>query len=144
LTGSERGSNDEAARRAREDAEWQSIVENYGDQPEVAPPPAPEPEPVVFEVPPELGPRSWTATPEDDRYVPPPAPPVPRPHGLRAVAWFGLFGVPTIVLVCLVLNISLPSPLGLIALIWSVGGFCYLVATMKGPGDDDWDNGAVV
>jgi hypothetical protein len=25
-----------------------------------------------------------------------------------------------------------------------VGGFCYLVATMKGPGDDDWDNGAVV
>jgi hypothetical protein len=145
LTGSERGSNDEAARRAREDAEWRSIVENYGDRPEVvAPPPEPEPEPVVFEVPPELGPRSWEPTPEDDRYVPPPAPPVPRPHGLRAVAWFGLFGVPTIVLVCLVLGISLPSPLGLIALIWSVGGFCYLVATMKGPGDDSWDDGAVV
>ena len=148
MTGSERGSNDEAARRAREDAEWQSIVENYGDRPEVAPPPEPEPEPeperIIFEVPPELGPRSWEPRPEDDRYVPPPAPPVPRPHGLRAVAWFGLFGVPTVVLVFLVLGISLPSPLGLIALIWSVGGFCYLVATMKDPGDDGWDDGAVV
>jgi hypothetical protein len=145
---SDRGNRDEAARRAREDAEWQSIVENYGDQPEVEPPPAPEPapEPVIFEVPPELGPRSWTPTPEDDRYVPPPAPPVPRPHGLRAVAWFGLFGVPTIVLVCLVLGISLPSPTGLIALIWFVGGFGYLVATMNDPRDSDggWDDGAVV
>lgn len=147
MTGSERGSNDEAARRAREDAEWQSIVENYGDRPEVprTPEPEPQPEPVIFEVPPELGPRSWQAAPEDDRYVPPPAPPVPRPHGLRAVAWFGLFGVPTIVLVCLVLGISLPSPTGLIALVWFVGGFGYLVATMNGPKNDGgWDDGAVV
>jgi hypothetical protein len=137
---------EEAARRAREDAEWQSIIENYGDRPEVAPPEPPQqPEPVVFEVPPELGPRSWEPTAEDDRYVPPPAPPVPRPHGLRAIAWFGLFGVPTIVLVCLVLGISLPSPTGLLALVWFVGGFGYLVATMNGPKNDGgWDDGAVV
>lgn len=152
MTGDERRSNDEAARRAREDAEWQAIVDNYGDQPDVESFPDPEPpgppQPFI-EVPPELarelGPRSWEPAEEDDRYVPPPPPPVPRPHGLRAVAWFGLFGVPTIVLVCLVLGIALPSPLGLIALVWSVGGFCYLVATMKGPGDSDgWDDGAVV
>jgi hypothetical protein len=145
VTGNERGSNDEAARRAREDAEWQSIVDHYGDRPEVEPLPDPEPPRPVFELPPELGPRSWAPAEEDDRYVPPPPPPIPRPHGMRAVAWFGLFGVPTIVLVCLVFGISLPSPLGLFALIWSVGGFGYLVATMKGPGDsDDWDDGAVV
>ena len=145
MTGNDRDS-DEAARRAREDAEWRSIVDNYGDHPDVVAPevePPAEPGP-YFDLPAELGPRAWEPAPEDDRYVPPPAPPVPRPHGLRAVAWFGLFGVPTVVLVCLVLGISLPSPLGLIALIWSVGGFCYLVATMKDPGDDGWDDGAVV
>jgi hypothetical protein len=143
------GHDDEGARRAREDAEWQSIVENYGDRPAVSPP-EPEPEPVVdpalFEMPAGLGPRSWELEETDDRFVPPPAPPVPRPHGLRLAAWLGLFGVPTVVLVCIVLHVSLPSPLGFLALVWFVGGFGYLVATMNGPKDPDdgWDNGAVV
>ena len=144
-------SSDEVARREREDAEWRAIVDNYGDQPEFTPPeapkPDPEPEPTVdYELPAELGPRSWTPEPEDDRYVPPPPPPLPRPQGLRLVAWLGLFGVPTVVLVCIVLNISLPSPLGFLALVWFVGGFGYLVATMSGPKGPDggWDDGAVV
>jgi hypothetical protein len=143
------GHDDEGSRRAREDAEWQSIVENYGDHPEVTPP-APEPEPVVdpslFEMPAALGPRSWELEEEDERFVPPPPPPVPRPHGLRLAAWLGLFGVPTIVLVCIVLHVSLPSPLGFLALVWFVGGFGYLVATMNGPKDPDggWNDGAGV
>jgi len=146
-------SNDEVARREREDAEWRAIVKNYGDEPEFTPPPVPEPEPPrefelphEFELPAELGPRSWTPEPEDDRYVPPPPPPLPRPQGIRLVAWLGLFGVPTVVLVCIVLNVSLPSPLGFLALVWFVGGFGYLVATMNGPKDPDggWDDGAVV
>jgi len=141
------GHDDEGARRAREDAEWQSIVENYGDQPEAAPPAAdPEPvvDPAIFEMPAALGPRRLQD--EDDRFVPPPAPPVPRPHGLRLAAWLGLFGVPAVVLVCIVLHVSLPSPLGFLALIWFVGGFGYLVATMNGPKDPGggWDDGAVV
>jgi hypothetical protein len=145
--------DDEGARRAREDAEWQSIVEHYGDRPEVDPPlTEPDPEPVVdpalFEMPAALGPRSWESpeADEDERFVPPPAPPVPRPHGLRLAAWLGLFGVPAVVLVCIVLHVSLPSPLGFLALVWFVGGFGYLVATMNGPDDTDggWDNGAVV
>jgi hypothetical protein len=142
--------DDESARRAREDAMWQSIVDNYGDRPDVEaeqePEAAPE-EPIQFALPPELGPRSWEAPEEDDeRYVPPPPPPVPRPHGLRLAAWLGLFGVPTVVLVCIVLHVSLPSPLGFLALVWFVGGFGYLVATMNGPHDPDggWDDGAVV
>jgi hypothetical protein len=146
------GHDDEGARRAREDAEWQSIVENYGDVPEVsepAPETAPEPvvDPSIFEMPAELGPRAWEP-PDDaegDRYVPPPPPPVPRPRGLRLAAWLGLFGVPAIVLVCIVLHISLPSPLGFLALVWFVGGFGYLIATMNSPEDPGgWDNGAVV
>jgi hypothetical protein len=144
------GSSDEAARRAREDAEWQSIVQNYGDRPEFTPPtPAEDPEPdppVADELPAELGPRAWEPAPEDDRYVPPPPPPLPRPRGLRLAAWLGLFGVPAVVLLCIVLNVSLPSPLGFLALVWFVGGFGYLVATMNGPRDSDggWDDGAVV
>lgn len=147
------GNGDEAARRAREDAEWQSIIDHYGDQPDVPPldpplaAPRPEPEPLTaYEVPAELGARSWTPAEEDDRFVPPAPPPVPRPQGLRLVAWLGLFGVPTVVLVCIVLHISLPSPLGFLALLWFVGGFGYLVATMSGPKDPDggWDDGAVV
>jgi len=147
VTGDDVSRDDEAARRAREDAEWRSIVDNYGDRPEVRPEPEPEPEqPVQIGLPPELGPRSWEAPEEDDRYVPPPPPPVPRPHGLRLAAWLGLFGVPTVVLVCIVLHVSLPSPLGFLALVWFVGGFGYLVATMNGPKDPDggWDDGAVV
>ena len=149
------GNSDEVRRREREDAAWQSIVDNYGDQPEAPPPteggPVPEPElPThlfAFETPPELGPRSWEPAPEeDDRYVPPPPPPIPRPQGLRLAAWSGLFGVPAVVLVCIVLHVSLPSPLGFLALVWFVGGFGYLVATMNGPRDSDggWDDGAVV
>jgi hypothetical protein len=145
------GHDDEGARRAREDAEWQSIVENYGDRPDVVPP-EPDPEPVVdpslFEMPAALGPRSWEPADDDEdgRFVPPPAPPVPRPHGLRLAAWLGLFGVPAVVLLCIVLNVSLPSPLGFLALVWFVGGFGYLVATMSGPKDSGggWDDGAVV
>ena len=145
------GHDEEGSRRAREDAEWQSIVENYGDRPDVASQQSePEPEPVVdpslFEMPASLGPRSWELDDADDRFVPPPAPPVPRPHGMRLAAWLGLFGVPTIVLLCIVLHVSLPSPLGFLALVWFVGGFGYLVATMNGPKDSDggWDDGAVV
>jgi hypothetical protein len=146
--------DEEAARRAREDAAWQAIVDNYGDRPQVDVPPPAEPEPpappahlFAYEEPPELGPRSWTPAEDDsaDRYVPPPPPPVPRPQGMRAVAWLGLFGVPTVVLVCIVLHVSLPSPLGFLGLVWFVGGFGYLVATMRGPQDPDGgDNGAVV
>jgi hypothetical protein len=162
LTGNA-GNGDEADRRGREDAEWQSIVDNYGDHPEFTAPsdaaqpdsqaadanehPWPSLRPGPFqEEPPELAPPAWDADSDHDRYVPPPAPPVPRPHGLRLVAWLGLFGVPTIMLFFIVVKVSPPSPLGFLALVWFVGGFGYLVATMNGPDDPDdgWDNGAVV
>ena len=135
-------SREEEARRAREDADWQAFVDSYGERPEFPEPQAaPPPEPPPVELPPELA-----YADEEDGYVPPPPPPLPRPHGLRALAWFGLFGVPALVLLCIMVNISLPSVLSLLFLAWFVGGFGYLVATMNGPKDPDagWDDGAVL
>jgi len=139
-------SRDEDARRAREDADWQALVDSYGDRPEF--PEAGEPEaagPESFEVPIELLPAELSYD-DEDHYVPPPPPPLPQPRGVRGLAWFGLFGVPVLVLVCIMVGVSLPSLLSLLFLGWFVGGFAYLVATMSGPKDPDsgWDDGAVL
>jgi hypothetical protein len=137
-------------RKADEDAVWRDIVESYGDRP-TFPEPEPEPEPVapapeaavVFEIPREL---SVTAD-DEDHFVPPEPPPVPVPQGPRAIAWAGVFGMPLLMLVLVIVNWSPPSPTGLLMVVWFVGGFGYLVATMRGSGDDDpWsgDDGAVL
>jgi hypothetical protein len=127
-----------------EDALWRSIVANYGDRPEIA-----EPE---VEVPPSS--RDLPRGSEDDEvndrptsdsqghYVPPEPPPLPKPPPARLLAWTGLFGVPTFVLVALVARLVLPSWLGLVLMVWFVGGFVFLVASMRpGPGEDH-DDGA--
>ena len=84
------------------------------------------------------------AAPEDveERFVPPPPPPLPRPENKRLVAWAGVFGVPILLLVCLVTGISLPALLAYAMVGWFVGGFVYLVLLMpRGPRDPD-DDGA--
>ena len=139
---------DEESRRAQEDADWQALVDSYGDRPEFPDPAAtsvdPEPVPEEFLLPAELSDDGRYE--DEDRYVPPTPPPVPRPRGVRLVAWFGLFGVPALVLICIMVKVSLPSILSLLFLAWFVGGFGYLVATMNGPRDPDagWDDGAVL
>lgn len=138
---------DDGAPEARDDEAWQAIVENFGDRAELAGPETtgqesrPAPRPDVPEVPEELVP-AWDA---DEHYVPPPAPPVPAPEGFRLLAWIGLFGVPATALICIVLNISVPSFVDLLFVIAFVAGFGYLVATMdRGRDDDGWDDGAVL
>jgi hypothetical protein len=137
-------SREEESRRAQEDADWQAFVDSYGESPAF---PQAEPEPFVEPelldddlLPPEL------REDDDDHFVPPAPPPLPRPQGLRALAWFGLFGVPPLVLLLIVVKVSVPSLLSLLFLAWFVGGFGYLVATMSGPDDPDagWDDGAVL
>ena len=136
---------DERSREAREDAEWRAIVENFGERVELPDPP-PEPIPVagpgpVLEEPAELAP-AWD---DEDHFVPPEPPPVPRPSTPRLVAWFGLFGVPLIALVCVVVGLSLPSELWLLFIAGFVGGFGYLVSTMSNSDPDSgWDDGAVL
>ena len=129
-----------------EDALWRSIVDNYGERPEIAEP--------QIEVPPS--PRDLTppppadgdttepsaATEREEHFVPPVPPPLPAPPPARLLAWVGLFGVPMVVLVALVAGIVMPSWLGLILMVWFVGGFIFLVASMRqGPGED-YDDGA--
>ena len=130
-----------------EDALWRSIVDNYGERPEIV-----EPE---VEVPPSLRDLPPAAEPEDDdahdtstiadpqdHYVPPAPPPLPTPPPARLIAWIGLFGIPMLVLVALVAKVTLPSWLGLLLMVWFVGGFVFLVASMRpGPGED-YDDGA--
>ena len=136
-------SREEEARRAQEDADWQALVDSYGDRPEF--PEVREPEPLAEAEPEILLPAELAYSDDEDRFVPPQPPPLPRPQGLRAVAWFGLFGVPTLVLLMIVVKVSLPSMLSLLFLAWFVGGFGYLVATMSSRDPDSgWDDGAVL
>jgi hypothetical protein len=79
----------------------------------------------------------------EEHYVPPPAPPIPRPEPRRLLAWAGMLGAPVVALVLLVLG-SLPSFVSVVLFCWFVGGFGYLVATMNDRGGDGWDDGAQV
>ncbi|MET0997858.1 MAG: hypothetical protein ABWX73_03995 [Marmoricola sp.] len=133
-----------------EDALWRAIVDNYGDRPEI---PVAEPEPPAATRDPGLPPHpddegatNTTAAESghdaEEHYVPPPPPPLPTPPPARLLAWIGLFGVPMFVLLALVAHIALPTLLGLVLMIWFVGGFVFLVASMRpGPGEDH-DDGA--
>lgn len=134
-----------------DDEAWRAIVDNYGERADVevdrdldggaAEPPAPTP-PVAAE-------RTWDEASIDsdwsqDRFVPPPPPPIPATTKDRMLAWFGVFGSPTILLLALVLGIGLPSFIATLLALSFVGGFLYLVLLMpRGPRDPD-DNGAVL
>lgn len=130
-------------------AAWDSIVANFGDRavldPEDEPaartrePAAPQPEaepeqPADFD---ELMER-------EDRFVPPEPPPVPLPPPDRLAAWLGVFGSPTVLLVCLVLGVAIPSLLGWVLVAGFIGGFLYLVARTPGTPRDPWDDGSRV
>jgi hypothetical protein len=124
-----------------EAALWRQIVDNYGDRPEISPAatdPAPPDAPRHAEV---------VEPPDDprDHFVPPPPPPAGWPTGPRAVAWFGLFGGPAVVLVLLVLGVVIPTWFGWLVLFGFIGGFGYLVASMRHEGDaDGWDDGSQI
>ena len=89
--------------------------------------------------------RDWLDAYDDpeDHFVPPEPERVPTPEPPRLIAWAGVFGVPVVVLVLVVLQVSLPPWASMLCLAWFVGGFGYLVATMRRePPDNDWDDGA--
>jgi hypothetical protein len=139
------GQDDVSSGVSADEAAWRSIIDNYGERPQL---PEDEPAPEVPGSPrgafpeeePELRPRAEA----EEHFVPPPPPPLPRPEPPRLLAWLGLFGVPTFVLVALVTQLDLPTWLGLILMVWFVGGFVYLVASMRPGAGDDFDDGAVL
>jgi hypothetical protein len=133
-----------------EDEAWRSIVDNYGDRPDfpegsarrVERPALPEPAPPARQ--PEPPDHPELLEHEGDHFVPQEAPPVALPRGRRGVAWAGLFGVPVLVLLSIALSIHVPGWVSFLLLVWFVGGFVYLVATMSDKPTDGWDDGAVV
>jgi len=142
-----------------EEAAWLAIVANYGERPEMgddvtdlepdAPAPAPEPRadpvPVIdrsfldaVETTPEPGRH------DDEHFVPPEPPPVPRGTPARRLAWIGLFGPPLLMLAAVILGWTFPTWLSVLMVAAFVGGFVFLVATMPRDGGDGWGDGAVV
>jgi hypothetical protein len=158
-------SGDASEPMSAEDAAWQAIVDNYGDRPHLEEDPAQtgsgDPEGLAEEVPgsprdlvaptlpgdgrPETGPEVGRPAPDpEEHFVPPPPPPIPRAEPARLLAWIGLFGVPTFVLVALVTRLPIASWLGLLLMVWFVGGFVFLVASMRSDPRDENDDGAVL
>jgi hypothetical protein len=133
-----------------EDDAWRAIVENYGDRAELddEPPPPASSSPAPGGVEddwrtPEPPPEPAVAPAEDDeRYVPPPPPPLPHVAPDRLVAWTGVFGSPTVLLVALLVGVHLPAWLGYLLVVGFVGGFVYLVAHMSREPRDPGDDGA--
>ncbi len=145
-------------RDSDEDA-WRSIVDNYGERIELDDESSSESvgEPddnKEYDAAPSAGlqrlfrplPEPQTDTDfedELDEFVPPTPPPLPKLSPDRFLAWAGLFGSPTILLICLVLDIHLAPWLGYLLVASFIGGFAYLVVKMPRNTDiDPWDDGA--
>lgn len=154
----------EPARKLDFDAEFERLVANWtpspgeaasseDSEPPIDPgsPKSSSPGPGTDESLRNLFRPAWSEEPEpetreertevEEHFVPPPAPPIPRPEPPRLLAWAGVLAAPLVALLLLVLG-ALPSWAALVLFGWFVGGFCYLVATMRSDGRDGWDDGA--
>jgi hypothetical protein len=128
-----------------EDEAWRAIVENYGERPEVDEPPAADPAPVVFDSPPVVFDPTYDeldAPDETERFVPPEPPPAPKLQLPQHLPWIGVFGAPALLVLALLTGLTLPAWLGYLMVTGFVGGFVYLVLTMRRGGREPWDDGA--
>jgi hypothetical protein len=130
------------------DEAWRAIVENYGDRPALDDePPAPS-EPQPASAMPETD--EPAEDPEDaeevaERFVPPVPPPGPSLRLPDHLPWLGVLGSPALLLVATLAGIDLPGWAGYALVAAFLGGFVWLVATMRrGGGRDPWDDGARV
>lgn len=149
-----------------EDALWRSIVANYGERATLGTDESPDAtEPSTDEQPRERAEAPAAPAPvspeeadapapidpwverhlAEEHYTPPEPPRTPLPEPPRLLAWSGVLGVPVLLLVLVVLGIAIPSWGSLLMTVWFLGGFGYLVATMRRDDDEDGgDDGAVV
>ncbi len=83
---------------------------------------------------------------DDDHFVPPVPPPLPRLDPLTKGAWAALFGGPLYLLVAVIAGWQVPDWAAFCAVAAFVGGFATLVVRMgdRPPHDDGPDDGAVV
>jgi hypothetical protein len=123
-----------------DDAAWRAIVDNYGERPQVDDVPEPEPEPEPFSPTFDDLDRPEPA----DRFVPPVPPPGPGLRLPQHLPWIGVFGAPAVLLLALLTGLDLPGWAGYGLVVAFVGGFLWLVLTMRRGGRDPWDDGARV
>jgi hypothetical protein len=83
---------------------------------------------------------------DDDHFVPPVPPPMPRLDPVTKGAWAALFGGPVYLLIAVMLSWQVPSWAAFTAVAAFVGGFATLVLRMgdRPPRDSGPDDGAVV
>ncbi len=135
-----------------------------GDEPGVDAEPEPEPDPAADEKPSRPAPDdealrdlfrpAWQEEPlqstaswdDEGHFVPPPPPPLPTVEPRRKLAWGALVAGPVVALLSFVLGVRVPDWFTVGLVLGFVGGFVYLVATMRASRDDGWpgDDGAVL
>lgn len=125
-----------------------------GDEPEVGDAPtAPRPNPIpgVIPAPPQLRiirPAVPAPIPADDdeHFVPPVPPPLPRLDPITKGAWVALFGGPAYLLIAVMVDWQVPGWAAFCAVAAFIGGFATLVVHMgeRPPRDSGPDDGAVV
>jgi hypothetical protein len=81
---------------------------------------------------------------DEGHFVPPPPPPLPSVEPNRRLAWAALVGSPLVALLLVGAGISVTGWMSFLLVVAFVGGFGYLVATMRSGPPDEWsgDDGA--
>jgi hypothetical protein len=128
--------------------------EPVAEEPTPRPAPAPAPEPRDDETLRELFRPAWQEEPhhseaswdDEGHFVPPPPPPLPPVEPRRKLAWGALLAGPLVALLSFALGVRLPGWATVGLVMGFVGGFVYLVATMRATRDEGWpgDDGAVL
>ena len=92
-------------------------------------------------------PPDATPVEEEEHFIPPAPPPLPKLDPMAKGAWVGLFGGPGYLMVATIAGWSVSGLAAFCAVAAFVAGFAVLVLRMHDPGPggpDDGDNGAVV
>ena len=81
---------------------------------------------------------------DDEHFVPPTPPPIPRTDMITMLAWAGVFGTPVLFAGAYVFGQSVSSLVSMVAVIAFIGGFAVLISRLRGHDPHDPDSGAVV
>lgn len=156
------GATGSAAGGSSDEAAWQDLVARFelsAPEADNGAAPWPEREDLAGSAPsspgpgsaatgPGSGPRDSPAPedPEDEHYVPPEPPPLPKLNPGTKLAWLALFGGPAYLLIFTAAGWPVSGVAAFLCIAAFIGGFAALVIRMDngGPRDSGPDDGAVV